>query len=125
MSLEIDLKGWLFPDGGVWFIYSLDDQRPSISCCNPDDQAKSEVGIFCFMHMEIAGHYLEIVCRDCNLDPMRFPIRYVQAEDLVPWLEEVSRWAPYLVWPLRHQLETPMVHLSVPIVDLLTSSKAQ
>ncbi len=116
---EINVQDWLFPDGGVWILFSNDHERPCLGHCNPDNPEESEIGIICFASQDRAKHFLETIYQSHDIDLSSYPIRYVKAGDLCTWLDQVKKWAPYLLWHMGHEVGKAIIHVSVPIADLL------
>lgn len=101
MSRQIDVEEWLFPNGGLWYIYSKDRRHPCVISLSPDDPAEEEQGIVCFVSKEVTVQDLEIMHREGGLDLARFTIRFVEAEELLTWLARAKRWAQHLIWPFH------------------------
>jgi hypothetical protein len=119
MIRQIDVEEWLFPDGGLWYIYSKDRQQPCVISLNPDDPAEKEEGIVCFVSKEVAEQYLEIMHWEGGLDLARFTIRFVEAEELLAWLARTKRWAQHLIWRFHDDSDQTFVHVSIPIEEVL------
>jgi hypothetical protein len=105
-------SAWLFQDG-VWYIHSMDRQRP---CVMPVESDSQEGGVLCFVSEEVADKYLD------ELGPVirkqRFVIRHVRFEELRGWAEQMQQYGPWLLW---WQFETGGggKHQGVKINDLL------
>ena len=89
---------WLFPEGGIWYIYARQMCRPAINFAGHE---KDKPGLLLFRTGTLATEYLAMVRWEIGpkFKLKNFVVRHLERHQIKDWLRRHRDKASWVFWP--------------------------